>query len=124
MNYKTYLGSTKKTFLIQETTEKRILKILRFKKLIPYILAIICITSLYSFEFFDSFNDEYFIAKKEYQDRINEATASLNIVKEYSIGKDVYTEYMAAKKLKDEAKKRYFEVKKDHEFFGFKTFKL
>lgn len=104
-----------------EIAEEQIPTIQKVKKLFPYILAIICITSFYSFEFFNGFSDEFFASKKEYQLKIDKVTASLSKIKEYSKNTEAYQEYLQAVEAKNIAKKKYFEVKKSDRFFGFKT---
>lgn len=108
----------------QTMTAGLILTILKTKNIITFLIAIICITSLYSFEFFQNFSKEYEHAKSEYQIEIDNVKNTLTEVKKEAKGSEAYNNYVKAKAQKSIAKKNYFNVKDKEQFLGFKSFQL
>lgn len=78
----------------------------------------------FSFEFLPNFSEGFLVSKNNYQKEIDKRTKALNKVKEYAKGTKVYDEYIVAKKSVSNAKKEYYEYKKEEAVFGFRSFQL
>ena len=110
--------------LTQEGQEKKILTIQRARILFTYIIALVCLTSLFSFEFINDYSDEFFIAKNLYQKEIDNVTESLAKIKKSAENTELYKNYTDAKARKNIAKKEYFKIKEEESVFGFKNKKI
>ncbi|WP_028890842.1 hypothetical protein [Tenacibaculum sp. 47A_GOM-205m] len=103
---------------------QKTLKTQKTKNIATYIIAFICLTSLFSFEFVNDYSEGFFIAKNQYQVAIDSVNKTLDPIKDYSKNTDLFNNYVLAKNHKDLAKKEYFKIKKEEELFGFKNKKI
>ncbi len=108
----------------QTTTEEKNRITRKNRKFVPYIIAVVCITAFYSFEFLENFSDEYTNALNNHAQKKKERTKALGKVKEYAKGSLVYEEYLKAKSEADIAWKEFKNIQKGEEVFGFKSLQL
>ena len=94
------------------------------KNIITYLVAILFVTSFFSFEFLKNFSDSYYTAQTEYKNEIKKVKTELEKVKELTKNTPEYAAYKLADSKKNIAKKEYFRIKKLENFFGFKSFQL
>ncbi|WP_157821892.1 hypothetical protein [Tenacibaculum sp. Bg11-29] len=93
-------------------------------KIAPFIVAIICITSLYSFEFLPSFSDGYSSALNEYKiaEKINKS--ALSEIKENAKGTSSGDKYVETFAVSLEKWKKFKVAKNEEAVFGFKSLQL
>lgn len=116
--------STKEIHPTQTITEEKIQTTGRSKNYLPYLVAIICITSLYSFEFLNNFSDDYINALNSHKTEKKRRTNALNKVKEAAKETTEYQRYLEAKKTTDIAWENFNIQEKQESFFGFKSAQL
>lgn len=115
--------SIKKTLQTQITTEEKTHRVRANRKL-PYIIAIICITSLYSFEFLPDFSEQYNTAVTEYNLAEKANKSALNLVKENAKGTLAGDAYKKTYAVSLEKWKHLKVVQKNEKVFGFKSLQL
>ncbi|WP_159264191.1 hypothetical protein [Tenacibaculum maritimum] len=96
----------------------------KIKSVLVYLIAIVCITSLFLFEFLNGYSDGFLLSKSKYEKEINNVKKALSRVKSISKNTKEYKGYLKAKTAKNEAKKLYLKAKKEEEFFGFRNKKV
>jgi hypothetical protein len=84
-----------------------------------YLLAIVCATSLFSFEFFPDETTEHQEATKLWRADKKERTRTLTKVKELAKGSPEYAAYSKAAKKTNSSYEKLEKVRKEDEFFGF-----
>ncbi|CAM1357624.1 hypothetical protein [Tenacibaculum halocynthiae] len=104
--------------------EEKSQTIQKVKSFFPYILAIVCVASLYSFEFFQNFSDEFVASENKYKASIKNVTTALNKVKNEATETEAYAEYLKAREIKDKFKSEYYKIRKEEKVFGFKSLQL
>ena len=104
------------------TPTKRILT-KNISKIPPYLVAVLCATSFYLFEFFPDSSSEYAIAKKEHIEAKKKRAIALKKVKKFAEGTDVYQQYLIEKEKTDRAWQTLLRVKSEERFFGFTNVK-
>ena len=108
---------------IQEVEVKKIQTTQRTKNIITYFIALICLTSLFSFEFVNGYSEGYFIAKNEYQKGIDNVDGALTKIKNKA-DQELFFNYQQANEQKNLAKKNYHQIKEEESVFGFKNKKI
>ncbi|CAA0202097.1 conserved membrane hypothetical protein [Tenacibaculum maritimum] len=108
----------------QGTNMKMTQTIQKIKSVLVYLIAIVCITSLFLFEFLNGYSDGFLLSKSKYEKEINNVKKALSRVKSISKNTKEYKGYLKAKTAKNEAKKLYLKAKKEEEFFGFRNKKV
>ncbi|MFL0101670.1 hypothetical protein [Tenacibaculum maritimum] len=96
----------------------------KIKSVLVYLIAIVCITSLFLFEFLNGYSDGFLLSKSKYEKEINNVKKALSRVKSISKNTKEYEGYLKAKTAKNEAKKLYLKAKKEEEVFGFDNKKI
>ena len=104
------------------TPTKRILT-KNISKIPSYLVAVLCATSFYLFEFFPDSSSEYAIAKKEHIEAKKKRAIALKKVKKFAEGTDVYQQYLIEKEKTDRAWQTLLRVKSEERFFGFTNVK-
>ncbi|CAA0204075.1 membrane hypothetical protein [Tenacibaculum maritimum] len=123
MKNKNYLELIKVRLKIQE--EGNLIQIIqKVKSVLVYLIAIVCITSLFSFEFLNGYSDGFLLSKSKYEKEINNVKKALAEVKRISKNTREYEGYLKAKTVKNETKILYLELKKKEEVFGFDNKKI
>ncbi|WP_144895174.1 hypothetical protein [Lutibacter sp. Hel_I_33_5] len=113
--------TTHQTQTIQEqTTRKARVR----NKLAPYLIAVICLTSFYSFEFLPNFSDRYNSALTEYNLAEKKNKAALKIVKDNAKGTVAGDAYAATYAVALEKWNTFKMAKKDERVFAFKSLQL
>ncbi len=79
---------------------------------------------LFSFEFIDSYSNEYNNSKKQFNENKKENEAALKLVKEFAKEAEVYLAYKKVNSKYLSSKKKYNKVKKQEKVFGFKNLRL
>ncbi|CAA0204013.1 hypothetical protein [Tenacibaculum maritimum] len=96
----------------------------KIKSVLVYLIAVVCITSLFLFEFLNGYSDGFLLSKSKYEKEINNVKKALSRVKSISKNTKEYEGYLKAKTAKNEAKKLYLKAKKEEEVFGFDNKKI
>ncbi|WP_348704285.1 hypothetical protein [Tenacibaculum sp. 190524A02b] len=91
----------------------------KFKQVIPYILAVVCATAFFAFEFIPDESINHKKAKENYLEKKNERILALEKVKILAKDTDVYASYLDKKEITSKALQEYLEVKKNERVFGF-----
>ncbi|CAL2077359.1 conserved membrane protein of unknown function [Tenacibaculum sp. 190524A02b] len=117
-NYLKYNQSKKKvTSTTEETKETTTVTI--YRKLFPYIVALVCATLFYSHQFIPKRSERYTIAQKEHRLNKKERTKILIELIESTKGTDIYNKFQLSKNKTDKAWEVFLEAKKDEKVFGF-----
>ncbi len=103
---------------VQDKAEKRE-KTRKAKNSHYYVLALICATSLFSFEFFPDETIEHKEVTQEWRKNKKERTNTLAKVKELAKGSPEYIAYIKAAKKTNTSYEKLKQVRKDNIFFGF-----
>ena len=111
----------KKTQLTQEVQDKegKKEKTKKARSLFYYVLALICATSLFSFEFFPDETVEHIEATKQWRENKKERTIALNKIKELAKGSSDYTTYIEAASKTNQSYARLKQIREEDKFFGF-----
>ncbi|WP_348747804.1 hypothetical protein [Tenacibaculum sp. 190524A02b] len=95
---------------------------MKSKQIVPYILAVVCATAFFAFEFAPDKTKAYQEAKANHLERKKARTLALSKVKEAAKDTEVYKLYLKEKKATNEAWLEYLEVRKKEKFLGFRSF--
>ncbi len=104
------------------TPTKRILT-KNISKIPPYLVAVLCATSFYLFEFFPDSSSEYAIDKKEHIEAKKKRAIALKKVKKFAEGSEVYSEYLREKLNANKTWEALKNAKRRDRVFGFTNFK-
>ncbi|PKH51897.1 hypothetical protein CXF68_14910 [Tenacibaculum sp. Bg11-29] len=91
----------------------------KVKKILPYIIAVVCTTAFFSFEYAPEFTKEYKEAKINHLEAKRNRTLALNKVKAFAKGSEVHNNYLKNKKNTDDAWSKLKKVKSNDAVFGF-----
>lgn len=100
------------------------MKKVKFKDILIYIVSIICITSLFSYEFFPKFSNKFLNAKKSYFDSKKENKEALNKVKEYSKNSPAYKKYLIVNQKYKSSTTHYKKMIEEEKVFGFDNLQI
>ncbi|CAM1345515.1 conserved membrane hypothetical protein [Tenacibaculum amylolyticum] len=89
------------------------------KQIYPYILAVVCTTAFFSFEYFPDKSSEYLIAKRNHTKAKKKRAIALNKLKDFAKGSVLYEKYLQEKIETDKAWQELKRVKKNDIIFGF-----
>ena len=118
-------GLSKKTASIQELRKyTKIVPVTKnTSKITPYLLALLCATSFYLFEFFPDSSDELRIAYKKQIEAKKKSSVALEKVKKLAEGSKVHSEYLRERSNADKACENLEKIKNQERFFGFRSIK-
>jgi len=88
-------------------------------KIYPYILAVVCTTAFFAFEYIPDKSLEYLKAKQNYTKAKKKRTVALTKLKKYAEETSFYKEYLIEKKRTDEAWTKLNIIKENDTFLGF-----
>lgn len=89
------------------------------RQIIPYIIAVICSTAFFAFEYSPDVTESYKFAKQNHLEKKKARTIALNALKEYGKGSVEYDNYLKEKIATDKAWKELSKVKENDRVFGF-----
>ena len=108
----------------QTMTEEKTYSLRASGRLIPYLAAILCITSLYSFEFFPNFSEDYYSALNEYRSVEKANKLALDLVKKNAIGTPAGDRYGETRALSLEKWNQFEAIRNNEKVLGFKSLQL
>lgn len=124
MKEQNYKQSTKKILQRQEAEATTTTLITTFKENFGYIIIVLCAISFYSYQFLDERSEVYSVALNSHKAAKKERTRINKEIIKKSKGTKLYDQFHTQNKKTNLLWNDFLKVKKNEQFFGFKTLKI